>query len=151
MEVHGIYGVMAIIIIGYVHTIMEVLADIIMTFLILGVGGVMVIIIHFIIAIIIITTIHTSKINGIIAYADSTVSTLKSISGLRRIRVAAVKGTPPYKSEDRMVVTAGYDSKEAADAATEQTASIWSGMAEFLADDPDRTVLAGDLIYAYNR
>ena len=64
MEVHGIHGVMDIIIIGYVHTIMEVLADIIMTFLILGVGGVMVI--HFIIAIIIITTIHTSKINGII-------------------------------------------------------------------------------------
>jgi hypothetical protein len=50
-----------------------------------------------------------------------------------------------------MVVTGGYDSKEAADAATEQTASIWSGMAEFLADDPERTVLAGDLIYAYNR
>ena len=95
--------------------------------------------------------IDVSKIDGIIAYADSTVSTLKSISGLRRIRVAAVKATPPYKSEDRMVVTAGYDSQEAADAATEQTASIWSGMAEFLADDPERTVLAGDLIYAYNR
>ena len=55
MEVHGIHGVMDIIIIGYVHTFMEVLADIIMTFLVLGVGGVMVI--HFIIAIIIITTI----------------------------------------------------------------------------------------------
>ena len=95
--------------------------------------------------------IDVSKIDGLIAYADSTVSTLKSISGLRRIRVAAVKGTPPYKSEDRMVVTGGYDSKEAADVATEQTASIWSGMAEFLAEDPERTVLAGDLIYAYNR
>ena len=95
--------------------------------------------------------IDVSKVHGIITYADSTVSTLKSISGLRRIRVAAVKGTPPYKSEDRMVVTGGYDSKEAADAAIEQTASIWSGMAEFLADDPERTVLAGDLIYAYNR
>ena len=95
--------------------------------------------------------IDVSKVHGIITYADSTVSTLKSISGLRRIRVAAVKGTPPYKSEDRMVVTGGYDSKEAADAATEQTASIWSGMAEFLAEDPERTVLAGDLIYAYNR
>ena len=95
--------------------------------------------------------IDVSKVDGIITYADSTVSTLKSISGLRRIRVAAVKGTPPYKSEDRMVVTGGYDSKEAADVATEQTASIWSGMAEFLAEDPERTVLAGDLIYAYSR
>ena len=55
MEVHGIHGVMGIIIIGYVHTIMEGLEDIIKTFLILGVGGAMVIIIHFIIAIIIIT------------------------------------------------------------------------------------------------
>ena len=95
--------------------------------------------------------IDVSKVDGIIAYADSTVSTLKSISGLRRIRVAAVKGTPPYKSEDRITVTSGFDSKGAADAALEQTASIWSGMAEFLADDPERTVLAGDLIYAYNR
>ena len=96
-------------------------------------------------------SIDPSKLDGLIAYADSTVSTLKSISGLRRIRVAAVKGTPPYKSEDRMVVTAGYNTKEAAGASTEQTASIWSGMTEFLADDSERTVLAGDLIYAYNR
>ena len=95
--------------------------------------------------------IDVSKVDGIIAYADSTVSTLKSISGLRRIRVAAVKGTPPYKSEDRITVTSGFDSKGAADAALEQTASIWSGMAEFLAADPERRIVAGDLIYAYTR
>ena len=98
-----------------------------------------------------VVSIDASKLDGIIAYADSTVGTLKSISGLRRIRAAAVKSTPPFKSEDRMVVTAGYDSKEAADAATEQTASLWAGMAEFLADDPEGRIVAGDLIYADSR
>ena len=96
-------------------------------------------------------SIDLSKLDGLLAYADSTVGTLKSISGLRRIRVAAVKSTPPYKSEDRMVVTTGFDSKEAADTASEQTASIWAGMAEFMADDPERRIVAGDLDYAYSR
>ena len=95
--------------------------------------------------------IDPSKLDAIIAYADSTVGTLYSISGLRRIRVAAVKGTPPYKSEDRITVSSAFDSKEAADAASEQTAGIWAGMAEFLADDPERRIVAGDLIYAYSR
>ena len=98
-----------------------------------------------------VVSIDPSKIDALVAYADSTVGTLNSISGLRRIRVAAVKGTPPYKSEDRMQVTTAFDSKEAADAASEQTASIWAGFAEFMADDPERRIVAGDLIYAYNR
>ena len=95
--------------------------------------------------------IDPSKLDALVAYADSTVGTLNSISGLRRIRVAAVKGTPPYKSEDRITVSSAFDSKEAADAASEQTAGIWAGMAEFLADDPERRVVGGDLIYAYSR
>jgi len=98
-----------------------------------------------------VVSIDPSKIDALVAYADSTVGTLNSISGLRRVRVAAVKGTPPYKSEDRMQVTTAFDSKEAADAASEQTASIWAGFAEFMADDPERRIVAGDLIYAYNR
>ena len=98
-----------------------------------------------------VVSIDLSKLDGLLAYADSTVGTLKSISGLRRIRFAAVKSTPPYKSEDRLQVTSGFDSKEAADAASDQTASIWAGMAEFLADDPERRIVAGDLIYAYSR
>jgi len=95
--------------------------------------------------------IDPSKLDALVAYADSTVGTLNSISGLRRIRVAAVKGTPPYKSEDRITVSSAFDSKEAADAASEQTAGIWAGMAEFMADDPERRVVGGDLIYAYSR
>ena len=95
--------------------------------------------------------IDPSKLDALVAYADSTVGTLNSISGLRRIRVAAVKGTPPYKSEDRITVSSAFDSKEAADAASEQTAGIWAGMAEFLAADPERRIVAGDLIYAYSR
>jgi len=98
-----------------------------------------------------VVSIDPSKLDALVAYADSTVGTLNSISGLRRIRVAAVKGTPPYKSEDRITVSSAFDSKEAADAASEQTAGIWAGMAEFLADDPERRVVGGDLIYAYSR
>ena len=98
-----------------------------------------------------VVSIDPSKIDALVAYAGSTVGTLNSISGLRRVRVAAVKGTPPYKSEDRITVSSAFDSKEAADAASEQTAGIWAGMAEFLADDPERRVVGGDLIYAYSR
>jgi len=98
-----------------------------------------------------VVSIDPSKLDAIVAYADSTVGTVKSVSGLRRIRIAAVKGTPPFKSEDRMIVSTAFDSKEAADAALEQTASIWSGYAEFMAEDPERRFVAGDLIYAYSR
>ncbi|SVC64527.1 uncharacterized protein METZ01_LOCUS317381 [marine metagenome] len=95
--------------------------------------------------------IDPSKLDAIVAYADSAVGVVKSISGLRRIRIAAVKSTPPFKSEDRMIVSTAFDSKEASDASSEQTASIWSGFAEFMAEDPERRFVAGDLIYAYNR
>ena len=50
-----------------------------------------------------------------------------------------------------MIVSTAFDSKEASDASSEQTASIWSGSAEFMAEDPERRFVAGDLIYAYNR
>ena len=96
-------------------------------------------------------SIDPSKLDALLAYADSIVGTLKSISGLRRIRVATVKAPPPYKSEDRITVTAGYDSKGLADAASEQIAGVWAGMAEFMTEDPERRIVAGDLIYAYSR
>lgn len=98
-----------------------------------------------------VVSIDPSKLDAIIAYADSAVGAVKSISGLRRIRAAAVKSTPPFKSEDRMIVSTAFDSKEASDASSEQTASIWAGFAEFMAEDPERRFVAGDLIYAYNR
>ena len=62
-----------------------------------------------------VVSIDLSKLNAMVAYAERTVGTLNSISGLRRIRVAAVKGSPPYKSEDRMTVNTAFDSKEAAE------------------------------------
>ena len=98
-----------------------------------------------------VVSIDPSKLDAIVAYADSAVGAVKSISGLRRIRIAAVKSTPPFKSDDRMMVSTAFDSKEASDASSEQTASIWAGFAEFLAEDPERRFLAGDLIYAYSR
>ncbi len=98
-----------------------------------------------------VVSIDLSKLDAIVAYADSAVGAVKSIFGLRRIRIAAVKSTPPFKSDDRMIVSTAFDSKEASDASSEQTASIWTGFAEFLAEDPERRFLAGDLIYAYSR
>ena len=98
-----------------------------------------------------VVSIDPSKLDAIVAYADSAVGSVKSISGLRRIRIAAVKSTPPFKSEDRMIVSTAFDSKEASDASSDQTASIWSGFAEFMAEDPERRIVGGDLIYAYNR
>ena len=98
-----------------------------------------------------VVSIDPSKLDAIVAYADSAVGAVKSISGLRRIRIAAVKSTPPFKSDDRMIVSTAFDSKEASDASSEQTASIWAGFAEFMAEDPERRLVAGDLIYAYTR
>ena len=95
---------------------------------------------------------NPSKLDAFLAYADSTVGTLKSIPGLRRIRIATVKGPSQlYRSEDRITVSSAFDSREASDAALEQNASIWAGMAEFMADDPERRIVAGDLVYAYSR
>jgi len=95
---------------------------------------------------------NPSKLDAFLAYADSTVGTLKSIPGLRRIRIATVKGPSQlYQSEDRITVSSAFDSREASDAALEQNASIWAGMAEFMADDPERRIVAGDLVYAYSR
>ena len=99
-----------------------------------------------------VVSIDPSKLDAIVAYADSAVGVVKSISGLRRIRIATVKGPSQlYRSEDRITVSSAFDSKEASDAALEQNASIWAGMAEFMADDPERRIVAGDLVYAYSR
>ena len=43
------------------------------------------------------------------------------------------------------------DGQVVSDASSEQTASIWAGFAEFMAEDPGRRFVAGDLIYAYTR
>jgi len=83
-----------------------------------------------------------SKYDAMMTYADSTVGTLKSVSGLRRIRIGRV-------AKDRMIVSGAYDSKELADAASEKIATVWGGFAEFLTGEP--RLLAGDFIYAYTR
>ena len=89
-------------------------------------------------------TFDPSKYDAMMAHADSQIAKIQAVSGIRAVRVVRVA--------DNQTITIGrYDSKEASDAATEQTARLWTGMAEFLADDPERTLLAGDLIYAYSR
>ena len=66
----------------------------------------------------------------------------KGTSGLARILVAQV-------SEDRMIVTGGYDSKEAADANTERARANFAGMAEYMTGEP--LVREGDLVWRYDR
>ena len=83
-----------------------------------------------------------SKYDAMLAYADSTVNTLTSVPGLRRIRVGRV-------SDDRKIVSIAWDSKELADAASEKLANAFTGFSEFEYGDP--TIVAGDLVYAYTR
>ena len=66
----------------------------------------------------------------------------KGTSGLARILVAQV-------SEDRMIVTGGYDSKEAADANAERARANFAGMAEYMTGEP--LVREGDLVWRYDR
>ena len=77
-----------------------------------------------------------------LAYADRTVDTLKSVLGLRRIRVGSV-------SDDRKIVSIAWDSEELADAASEKLLNAFVGFAEFEYGEP--RLVAGDLVYAYTR
>ena len=83
-----------------------------------------------------------SKYDGMLAYADSTVSTLNSVPGLRRIRVGRV-------SNDRKIVSVAWGSKELADAASEKIANAFLGFAEFEYGAP--RLIAGDFVYTYTR
>ena len=83
-----------------------------------------------------------SKYDAMLAYADSTVNTLTSVPGLRRIRVGRV-------SDDRKIVSIAWDSKELADAASEKLGNAFTGFAEFEYGEP--RLVAGDLVYAYTR
>ena len=85
---------------------------------------------------------NPSKYDAMLAYADSTIDTLKSVPGLRRIRVGRV-------SEDRKIVSIAWDSEALADAASEKLADAFAGFAEFEYGEPK--LVAGDLVYAYTR
>ena len=98
-----------------------------------------------------------SKFDAMVAHADSLVDMFKSIDGLRRVVVMPVTGskTPPRLQqeignlENRMIVTAGYDSRVQAEAAQETFKAGWAGLAEFLTDKP--RVLEGDLVYGFRK
>ena len=83
-----------------------------------------------------------SKCDAMLAYADSTVNTLKSVPGLRRVRAGRV-------SDDRKIVSIAWDSEELADAASEKLANAFTRFSEFEYGEP--TLVAGDLVYAYTR
>mgnify|MGYP001177658294 FL=1 len=66
----------------------------------------------------------------------------KGTSGLARILVAQV-------SEDRMIVTGGYDSKGAADANTERARANFAGMPEYMTGEP--VVREGEVVCRHDR
>ena len=92
-----------------------------------------------------------------VSYADSQVDMYKSLEGLRRILVAPVSGFEGHpwfqqrigSPDNRMFVTAGYDSREKVEAAREKVNSFWAGMTEFLTDEP--RILEGDAVYGFRR
>ena len=81
----------------------------------------------------------------------------KSLEGLKRILIVPVSGSegrPWFQQrigspDNRMFVTAGYDSREKAGAAREKVNALWAGMTEFLTDEP--RILEGDSIYGFTR
>ena len=83
-----------------------------------------------------------TKYDAMLAYADSTVNTLKSVPGLRRVRVGRV-------SDDRKIVSIAWDGEELADAAAEKLANAFTGFSEFEYSEP--RLVAGDLVYADTR
>ena len=83
-----------------------------------------------------------SKYDAMLAYADSTVDTLKSVLGLRRIRVGRV-------SDDLKIVSIAWDSENLADAASENLENAFAGFTDFEFGEP--RIVAGDLVYAYTR
>ncbi len=98
-----------------------------------------------------------SKFDAMMARMDSLVDTIKSIDGLRRVLVMPVTGgkvSPRFQQEignleNRVIVTAGYDSRAHAEAAQETIKATWAGMAEFLTDEP--RVLDGDFVYGFRK
>ena len=85
-----------------------------------------------------------SKYDAMLAYADNTVNTLKSVPGLRRIRVGRV-------SDEQKIVSIAWDSEELADAASDNLANAFAGFAEFESNYGEPRLVAGDLVYAYTR
>ena len=98
-----------------------------------------------------------SKFDAMVSYADSQVDVYQSLDGLRRILVVPVSGSEGHPRlrqeignlENRMIVTAGYDIREASQTAREKANAFWSGMAEFLTDAP--RILEDEFVYGFRR
>ena len=82
-----------------------------------------------------------AKKDAMMSHLTGQLDMFKGTSGLARILVAQV-------TEDRMIVTAGYDNKEAADAAAEKARGVRDGMAEFVNGEP--VVGEGEVVWSYD-
>lgn len=97
-----------------------------------------------------------SKFDAMIAYAESQIDVYKSIEGFRRIFVVPVSGSEGHplfqqsipSPDNRMIVTAVYDNRDAAVAASEKANTFWAGMTEFLTDEP--RITEGDFVYGFS-
>ena len=81
----------------------------------------------------------------------------KSLEDLRRMLVMPVSRSerhPRFQQrigspDNRVFVTAGYDSREKAEAAREKVNAFWAGVTEFLTDEP--RILEADSVYGFRR
>ena len=97
-----------------------------------------------------------SKFEAMLAYLESQTGVYQSIDGLRRILVTPVSGSedhPQFRErignlDNRMIVTAGYDSKSHSEAARDKINAFWKSMSEFLTGEP--LVSEGEFVYGHS-
>jgi heme-degrading monooxygenase HmoA len=96
-----------------------------------------------------------SKFEAMLAYLESQTGLYQSIDGLRRILVTPISGSeghPQFRErignlDNRMIVTAGYDSKSQSEAARDKVNALWKSMTEFLTGEP--LVSEGEFVYGH--
>ena len=97
-----------------------------------------------------------SKFEAMLAYLESQTGVYQSIDGLRRILVTPVSGSEDHPQsrerignlDNRMIVTAGYDSKSQSEAARDKINAFWKSMSEFLTGEP--LVSEGEFVYGHS-
>ena len=97
-----------------------------------------------------------SKFEAMLSYLESQTDIYKSIDGLRRILVTPISGSEDHPQlrqrignlDNRMVVTAGYDSRAQSEAARDKVNAFWTSMSEFLTDEP--RIFEGNLVYGHS-
>jgi len=79
---------------------------------------------------------------SVMAHLDAQVAKIKAVTGVSSARIVRV-------ANNQTITIGRYDSKEAWEASAEQIASIWSGFADFMTEEP--YTRDGDMVWSYDR